>query len=312
MDNRALIRKTTSAKRESRSVEFKEKFDTSNNGEWLEIIKDFCAIANSGGGVIIVGVKNNGAPSGIDISDVLRLDGAMIADKLHKYIGEHFDGFEILEVRRGRSNAAAIIVSAKEESPIVFAKPGTYVTSRDRQERAFSQGIAYFRHSSKSEPGTANDHRLFIERCIDSVRQEWLGGIRKVVTAPKGIEIVHVHEVDETGSPVRVQLTNDPDARMYGRLDHDQTHPHRMKELLAELHKRLGRRVSEFDVRCLRQARKIDEKTKPDFCVKPRYYPMQYSDAFIDWIASEAKKNPKLFDIARIQYRRVAKIGKKL
>jgi hypothetical protein len=39
------------------NVEFKEQFDTGDDGGWLELTKDFAAIANIGGGVIVVGVQ---------------------------------------------------------------------------------------------------------------------------------------------------------------------------------------------------------------------------------------------------------------
>jgi len=45
-----LIQKALTAKRESKSVEFKETFDPTSPGDWCEVVKDIVAIANSGGG----------------------------------------------------------------------------------------------------------------------------------------------------------------------------------------------------------------------------------------------------------------------
>lgn len=53
-----------SAKRESKTVDFKSSFDPESNGDWCELIKDFVAIANSGGGVILIGVADDGTASG--------------------------------------------------------------------------------------------------------------------------------------------------------------------------------------------------------------------------------------------------------
>ena len=44
------------AKGESRSLDFKERFDPRDRSEWVELIKDFVAMANSGGGLIVVSV----------------------------------------------------------------------------------------------------------------------------------------------------------------------------------------------------------------------------------------------------------------
>jgi predicted HTH transcriptional regulator len=56
--------KPEEAARESTRVEFKEQLDPADGGDWCEVIKDIVAIANSGGGSIVLGIKNDGTPSG--------------------------------------------------------------------------------------------------------------------------------------------------------------------------------------------------------------------------------------------------------
>ncbi|MFN2471798.1 MAG: RNA-binding domain-containing protein [Gaiellaceae bacterium] len=81
-DTDRFLPKARAGRRESKYVEFKEQFDRTNDGEWLELFKDFVAIANIGGGVIVIGVRNDGTASGADVRPVLALDGATICDKL--------------------------------------------------------------------------------------------------------------------------------------------------------------------------------------------------------------------------------------
>src|SRR5581483_9809295 len=169
------------AQREPKSVELKEKFDPKSEGEWIELIKDFAALANSGGGIIVVGAKNGGAASGEDVQPVLDLDGATIADKVFSYTGDNFDGFSIHAVKRRGGTVAAIVVGGATEAPLVFQQPGQYTNARGKVKTAFTRGAAYFRHGAKSEPATSDDHREFIARRLAVVRDEWLGGIRKVV-----------------------------------------------------------------------------------------------------------------------------------
>jgi hypothetical protein len=60
--------------RESRGLDFKEQFNPDVPGEWCRLIKDnIVAIANSGGGWIVVGVKDNGPA-------VRMVPGAVAAD----------------------------------------------------------------------------------------------------------------------------------------------------------------------------------------------------------------------------------------
>ena len=42
---------------ESRSVDFKESFDPNSGRDWVELVKDIAAMANSGGGHVVFGVK---------------------------------------------------------------------------------------------------------------------------------------------------------------------------------------------------------------------------------------------------------------
>jgi len=47
---------------ETDDLDFKEQFDPMSRQDWCELIKDIAAIANSGGGAIIVGVKTTAPP----------------------------------------------------------------------------------------------------------------------------------------------------------------------------------------------------------------------------------------------------------
>lgn len=58
-----LLEKGLAAKRESKFVEFKESFDPKDSGDWCEIAKDIVAIANTGGGIILIGLSNVGGPT---------------------------------------------------------------------------------------------------------------------------------------------------------------------------------------------------------------------------------------------------------
>ena len=118
------ISRATSAKRESKYVEFKERFAVKSGGEWCELLKDFAAIANSGGGVIVVGVNNIGQPVGADVSAIVGMDPVMLSDKLHKYTDAHFADFQIHAADKD-GYPLALIEVGPAFPPIVFTKPGT-------------------------------------------------------------------------------------------------------------------------------------------------------------------------------------------
>ena len=80
MIDRALL-----AKRESKSIDFKRSFDPENTGEWCELVKDLVAMANSGGGWVVIGVEDGGTIGPPEAAGaLLALDPARVTDKVAK------------------------------------------------------------------------------------------------------------------------------------------------------------------------------------------------------------------------------------
>lgn len=202
------------SKSESEKVEFKEPFDTSLKSAWLEILKDIVAVANSGGGVLLVGVCDDGTPANGDLSGLLNYDPADLTNRMFSYTGQHFSNFRIVKAERDGHEVAAIEIGSVPV-PIVFTSPGNYVGADGKQKNAFMVGAVYFRHGAKSEPGTSDDLRQFIEREVDALREAWLGGIRKVVEAPQGSEIFVIPKSDAGSGAANigsVRVVSDPAA----------------------------------------------------------------------------------------------------
>ena len=294
-----LIQRALKAKRESKYIDFKETLNLSQPHDWCEIIKDVVAMANAGGGVILIGVDNSGKPTGIDPTPILDVDPAVITDKMYKYTGIHFSDFDISEhLKRGHKVVAFRIHAVS--IPIVFVKPGTYQVDDKKQKTAFSVGTVYFRHGAKSEPGTSDDIRKVIERQLDTIRKSWVKGIRKVVKAPPGTQVVTLPagtEVIETTSPQEtpIRITDDLNAPAYRKLDYDKTHPYRQKEVIEILNERLKGQtvINQYDMLCVKRLYDIapDER----FCHLPKFYSPQYSPAFVDWVEGKFMKDKKFF-----------------
>jgi hypothetical protein len=297
----ALVARASAARRESRQIEFKESFDAASRPDWCEIIKDVIAIANSGGGIIVFGANSRGEPSGGDLSALSKVDPATIVDRVHPYTSTHATDIEVVEVERQAQKLIGWVV-APSPVPIVFVQPGTIPIEGGKQKAVFSRGTVYFRHGAKSEPGTTEDIAQAMERKLESVRREWLAGVRKVVEAPEGSRISLLPpEVQQSSSPdaAPIRITDDAAAPAYRVVDPDSTHPFRQKELMAEVRRRLpeGIGFNSFDVVSLRRAHSIDEKR--DFSYKPKFGSRQYSQAFADWLVAQVEADPKFFEAAR-------------
>jgi len=276
-----IIKKAKKAKRESKYIDFKEKFDIDSSQDWCEVIKDIVAIANSGGGGIIFGVNNDGNLSGYDVSSVLSLDPAKITDKIAKYTNQQFSDFEIEEFEKD-SQRVAILIIYGVSMPMIFTKPGTYSIDSSRQKTAFRKGTIYFRHGAKSEPGDSNDLSNVIERRLEEIRKSWLGNIRKVVSAPIG-HVVHVLPPEvrisiSSGAPP-IGITNNEEAPAYRLETPDITHPYRQKEVIELVNGKLKgtKMINQYDVLCVKRIYRIDE-SRPVFYYKPKYGSPPYSN----------------------------------
>ena len=53
--------------------------------KWLEILKDVVSMANSGGGLIFIGLNDDGLPSGFDVTGACEIDPATFTNKIYSY-----------------------------------------------------------------------------------------------------------------------------------------------------------------------------------------------------------------------------------
>lgn len=290
------------AKKESRAIDFKERFDPRSSQDWARIIKDIIAMANSGGGIILFGVKDNGSSSDFDKNLILSIDPAVICDKISAYTKEDFSEFDIVEIIRGRKKFAALFI-ASAPSPIVFTKPGTDINDGGKQKPAFVRGSVYFRHGAKSEPGTTNDIKVTVNRVVEKLKKSWLEGTRKIANIKPGEEILVSSKNNVKKTPGKIVA--DKDAQSFRPDDAGKIWPHRSKELIAKINEKMReKKITLHDILCVKKQYNIDESSNPELVYKP-YVDVspRYSDQFVDWILNKLQKNPNLFVEARHYFR---------
>jgi len=297
--NPGRIDRALKAERESGDIEFKQRFNPSQARDWVELVKHFIAIANSGGGVIVFGVDDHGVPVR-DPVEVLALDPAEITKKIHKYTEEHFASFEICKAEKD-GKCVAVIAIDPADVPIMFGKPGTYADGAG-QKTAFGQGTVYFRHGAQSAPGATADLR----DSIDRIRREWGRDLRRVIDAPLG-SVVEVRSpgvgLEETSHAEAIRLTDDPDAAPYRIVNPDQTHPYRTKEIVGKINDSLpaGVRVNTYDITAIREVHRLDGRY--EMVHTPRYGPRQFSPLFASWVVGQIAEDSRFLRRSRHHYR---------
>ena len=256
--------------------------------DYVELVRDVAAMANSGGGVIV-------------LDGVAGVDEELVHEQLSRYAEPEFEGVEVEPLSRNGRPSTAVVVEGVRNAPLVFTQTGRI----GGEHVAFVRGGLYFRHGAKSEAATGEDVRDFIRRQLEATRTQWLANIRHVMHAPDGAEVavIETAQRDEEGRPTLIRLTTDPHAPLYGQVDPDQSHPHRQKEVITEVNKRLdGRAVNAFDVLSVRRVYAISEETRPEFVHVPKFGSPQYSDAFVDWLVEQDARDPNFFENAKAGY----------
>ncbi len=285
-DASRFLKRAREAQRSSKRVELRDGFDAQANGDLVELVRDVAALANSGGGVVV-------------LAGAREVDEELIHEQLASYAEPEFEAFTIEHITRTTRPAIAIVVEGAA-NPLVFTRQG-----RSRDRIAFARGGLYFRHGAKSEPATGADVRDFIRRQLDTTREQWLSNIRQVMHAPDGAEVavIETAERDEEGRPTLIRLTTDPHAPLYGQVDPDRSHPYRQKEVIREVNARLhGVVINAFDVLSVRRVHTITEESRPEFVHVPKFGSPQYSDAFVDWLVGEVEREPRFFAKAKKAY----------
>jgi hypothetical protein len=281
VDTARLVARAARATRSSKRVAVKESL------EYVELVRDIAAIANSGGGVVVLDGR-------------AAVDEELIHEQLERFAEPEFEAFSVEAMTRGGRPATAVVVEGIRNAPLVFKRTG-----RIGDHVAFVRGGLYFRHGGRSEPATGEDVREFIRRQLEATRTQWLANIRQVMHAPDGAEVavVETAERDEEGRPTLIRLTTDPHAPLYGQVDPDRSHPYRQKEVIRELNAQLGESaVNAFDVLSVRRVHTISEETRPEFVHVPKFGSPQYSDAFVEWLLAEHQRDPRFFERAKASY----------
>lgn len=309
--NKDLHERILVASTEASDLDFKLEWDYTRNADCLEIVKDVIAMANSGGGAILIGVDDNGNPVNPAYS-AKHCDPAVLNDKIFKYTGIQPTFVEMGLIERGGAHFEVIWVG-KADIPIPFINPGTYELPDRKQKTAFGKGTVYFRHSAKSEPATYEDFRQFLERDFKSRKKFLLEGIAKVIEAPSSSTISVLSgplKMTDSLDAAAVRITTDPTAPMISVPMVDKTHPYRQKELLEKVNAHLlaGKKITTHDFLCIRRTQLIHRDLK--YCYNMNWSSPRYSEACIDWIVEQITGDDAFVHRARELYAQI-KEGKK-
>jgi hypothetical protein len=282
-------------------------FDSSSERDWCELIRDIVAVANSGGGEIVVRCTTSpraGEAAGAAENCLSRIE---ILRRLAEFTGSRFASVEAHAVE-STAGTTVVIAIGRALYPIIFNNPGRCPDPANPAEKIelFPAGSYYTRRGVRTEPGTSADIQVFFERLLRQIRRGWLAEIRRVINKP--VEAIVSAAYSREGAPSKpkasppvlkpVRIVTDPHAPALQPQDVDRLYPLRQKDLIRELNRRLGRAVlNSYDIQAVRRQHRLDER--PDFVFHLPGAGRRYSPAVADWMLDQQQRDPEFFHKAR-------------
>lgn len=217
---RALVAATarSAAQLERDDLEFKVTLDETP-GSQLALIKHLVAVANFGGGRILLGLGDDGRRIGLSKSLLSELDPARITDKIRKYAGSGRVTTSYTECSSYGKRYGLLSIEGATEI-LVFDKDGNRQDKSGKTEAVFHAGVIYCRDSGSTRPATGALLRSIEQRIVEDRTSKLLAKIQTVASAPDADLIVANRGTSEgimvvdsgSGVPVRIDRSGSGEA----------------------------------------------------------------------------------------------------
>jgi len=263
-------------------------FDGSERS-WCELVRDIVAVANSGGGKLLVAIvhsrhwpNDNAVRCGCFTSDKL-------ANLLREFSGNGNADSLIKVILSGDLSEASIKVRPAL-IPVGFEKRGVC-----SQCEIFAAGSFYFRRGGMSVPGTSDDLQKSFRRLLRSATRSWMRELRRAL----GGNLVAESNQPRQGVPRPVRIVTDPEAPVLQSQDVERLYPLRQTDLVRRLNQELGRPgVNSYDIQAVRRQHRLDDR--PDFIFHLPGAGRRYSPAAAEWIANACRQDGEFLGKARL------------
>ena len=180
-------------------LDCKVTFDHQSGQAKLELIRDLVAIANTGGGKIVIG-HDEVADVGVAQDIVTALDSANVAEWLanHASLAPVHVSHETRPLSPGKFVHTLTISGA--EYPIVISKRGLWKGADNKKDRpTFQPGDIFIRHSTRTEKANYEDLRRWILRAKEAERASIIDRLSTFVNLPEGAAL---QLVSQAGQPI--------------------------------------------------------------------------------------------------------------
>jgi hypothetical protein len=158
---------------ESEDIDYKEDLDINNTESVVKIAKDIAAIANVGGGYIVLGIDKDFKKKGLPPSR--RIDEAVLRDKINKYFDPPIEIYyrEVSRKVDGEIKKFGVIYVAPSKEIVIVRRSGNY-SKKGKTVTEFREGEILIRDGSKSKPAGLHELRKLLDAQIAKQSAETL------------------------------------------------------------------------------------------------------------------------------------------
>ena len=166
-------------------IERLARFNAQGEADRLKLVRHLVALANSGGGRVVLGSSPDGDEAGLDPEAAATIDVDSVTDLAGLFIRP--DTLVITVERRPLSSEREVVeigVAATPEPPLVMAKAGTYRDANDAEQTVFGAGSVYARHNSRTGVARRDHYRKWRRDAVEEVRRHLRERLDLVIDAP--------------------------------------------------------------------------------------------------------------------------------
>jgi Schlafen, AlbA_2 len=173
-------------KEEDLFVDYKESFDNKDEKHWIGITTDAMSFANTMGGFIIFGVKDEDfSVSGLpDHTIKVLTDTNQVLQKLNRYVSPHFNSIRTKEYKTDTGTVTIMYVPESKGKTHIFVKDVNYKYPSGTTKKLISAGMIFIRRSATNKVLMPEDFEFIINRRIEYYKESILSKISKVIESP--------------------------------------------------------------------------------------------------------------------------------
>lgn len=179
-----IISENTIRQKESSEIEFKESFHSPKHKD-KKLHKWIASFANSNGGLIIYGVKNNGELIGLQNNKLRDFDNKILSEELLDYFAPEIN-FELFIKEVNGFELGFLYIHKAIEKPIITIKTAN---------NSIQESDIFYRYPGQSRKISYGDLRKIIEDRYEKLNERWIKLMSNVASI--GIENVGLLNIEK-------------------------------------------------------------------------------------------------------------------